>query len=481
MASWIRAALTVFVALSGLGTPARSAAQAAGPVVAIEGESLTVTGPEDGALPRRFSLGCVPIAHRVDPAMVGGPSVFWLHVACTTKVLRIELSPAGAVVVAEVHLAYPVVGSHETESDTWLEFADGSGRSIRMVTPQLVPSPALGAVPPPPPPGAAGTAPSPPERRPIVGSVSGVNLEERTCVINVGSDHGVYEGATVVMSAAEITLDRESVVVGQVQRTTADSALVALPYNARVEVGQRAELGDRRSRSTRPALGEWPYRASLRLNVRPALVLNNVGVTAAVDAEALLHAGVGVFALRLSSTGFTAARREEPSPYGYDDADTGADFGFGGAFVLGGVDVGFLSVALGVGVSAAFRENDDDISGFMEPVVTMPLRMRVGMEDGIHGELTSLFAFQGGELRWLGIEVRGQLPAGRLWLFVEGAGGFLPTFHAIAGARFALRGNGQPGSWSLRVGIGGAGTTALSPADTVRVGPALHVGFDTRL
>ncbi len=467
--------------------PSAPPAQGAAPEVVVQGRALTLTSP--GALPRRFTLACDPVAQRLeaDPARAG---FHWLYVACAQRVFRIEIGPEGPAIVNETALERSVVGSHDTDTDTWLELEGGGARSIR----DLRSAAQASGLPPVP---AAPTAPAAPAgTRPagdllaqprvavdaptgiVVGAVTELRPEDRAFVIDLGSEDGLHAGMRVAVSSGGVTLERENVVVARVTSTTAHSALVALSYNDRVQVGQRVELADARSRSTSLRVGEWPYRAALRLNLRPALVVDNLGTTLEFDGEALVHLGVGMLALRVSPTGYASARRD-PSGYG----DTGANFGFGGAYLLGGVDLGFVSAGLGVGVARVFRDAGylEESPELLEPVLTLPFRVRVGREDGAHGEATQIVGIQDERLQWLGVEVRGQLPIGPIWLFVDAAGGRLPAFHGIVGARVPLRGNGEPGSWSLRVGAGAAGTTYQSPAEELRVGPAIQVGLDARL
>jgi len=473
-------------------TPATSPFQ-----VEVRGAALFV-GAAD-SVPRRLALPCEPI---VQQQVVDANSIR-LYLACAQRVLVLDVATTGVAIMDDVALRSAVRGSHEVSGQTWLELEDGSAQRIdapssasALAQPTVtataapaapipsVPSPAapIPGVPSPAAPAAASTA--------VTGRVSQLRPQDRAFVVNLGSADGLTPGMRIAVSSGDHEAADAHVVTGAVRSTTDHSALVSLAYDEQVAVGQRAEIADRVGRTASRRIGEWPYRLSIRGDLRPSLVLDGVGANLALEGEATLHQGIGVVTLRLSSSGVSFAKRTvDASSY---DGDTGADFGFGGGYVLGGVDLGFVAVSAGVGVTRLYEEEVGRyVSGTgswvvvtpagFTPALTFPLRLRIGREDSIHAEVTQIAGYERSRLRWLGVEARLLVPAGPVWIFGEGAGGRMPAFHGTAGVRVPLSGNGGPGSVLLNVGAGAAGTTEQTEAQTTRVGPAVQVGLERRL
>jgi len=463
-------------------TPATSPFQ-----VEVRGAALFV-GAAD-SVPRRLALPCEPI---VQQQVVDANSIR-LYLACAQRVLVLDVATTGVAIMDDVALRSAVRGSHEVSGQTWLELEDGSAQRIDAsssasslaqptVTATAAPAAPIPSVPSPAAPAAASTA--------VTGRVSQLRPQDRAFVVNLGSADGLTPGMRIAVSSGDHEAADAHVVTGAVRSTTDHSALVSLAYDEQVAVGQRAEIADRVGRTASRRIGEWPYRLSIRGDLRPSLVLDGVGANLALEGEATLHQGIGVVTLRLSSSGVSFAKRTvDASSY---DGDTGADFGFGGGYVLGGVDLGFVAVSAGVGVTRLYEE---EVTRYESgtgsrvvvtpagstPALTFPLRLRIGREDSIHAEVTQIAGYERSRLRWLGVEARLLVPAGPVWIFGEGAGGRLPAFHGTAGVRVPLSGNGGPGSVLLNVGAGAAGTTEQTEAQTTRVGPAVQVGLERRL
>lgn len=430
----------------------------------IDGLNLVVPGE----LPRRIALPCAPTFH----ASVGARLV----VACQDRVITLAFRAGQPELSADRRVGSPVTGSHLVAEELWLELSDGSAVAASTVA---TPEPLVAAssvqqpteIPPPPP---TNTTPAVPRNATVpleIARGQATEVTADTVVIDVGEDQGLEVGMTVVFRSSEQDeagwASRQQV-VGEVDAVQASRARVRIGWGEIVRVGDEAfpsSVGPTR-RLAGPPQSDRAW--TVRINLHTLVPTDNLGISLAVEGFARRRIRkIGFVGIHVRPTGFSVA--------------SGNNFGFGGGYIMAGVSTRLFGVGSGVGIESTFLNRFfGGSSGGYRPYVTFPTRLRIGSEDGVFWSLTTLIAFAEEQMQFLGVETEFQFPiVSGSWLFFEGSGGRLPTWHTIMGVRHRLSGNGGPGSLLLRVGLGVAGITDFSPGGLL-IGPSVSAGIEAR-
>lgn len=424
----------------------------------VEGDRLILPGD----LPRAITLPCTPTYHAAHGTR--------LYAACGARLLIIDVE--GPTLVADRVLETPVSGVHQSGDRVWLELSDGRALAADSVGDATLTPPPPPETAPPPPLEPTPTIPPPPSSntsawtQPRPGRV--LSLVDGVAVVDLGRDDGLVVGRRVTFGSPDPgdPWGGTAQVVGVVDAVSPDRSRVQLGFGEQVEEGDEVRVTEAppTARRAGPPRGarDWAVGATLRA-FTPA---QDLGLSLSVGAHVWRRLGrVGFAEAHLRPTGFSVAK--------------GDDFGFGGGYVLFGIDMPLFAAGAGVGVEQILHEDFGFVDGY-RPAVTFPVRARFGSEDGVMFELTTLLGVVYSETQFLGVDVEMQAPILRgSWLFVEGGGGRLPYWNTHVGVRHRLGGNGEAGTTFLRAAAGVAGTTEKTPA-RFRLGPSLSVGFESR-
>jgi hypothetical protein len=358
----------------------------------------------------------------------------------------------------------------------WMEVAHTEARPIGAVVPGDA--------------GAVGTAGTPTvlaaaaSGRATVPQGEVVEARPKAVVVSLGSDHGLALGdhvelftvETVTVVGRPVTQERTAA-IGVVEALAGDRAEVRLGFGERVPDGTRARPTTRPSTENLIAPPRQGGLYEIQAFVRPFVPLGRLGFGVLSDAS-LTYRGTRHWFLRVVM---------EPAGFGTGEEEVIGAFG---AAMLAGYDHPYFGMGIGLGMMQVNRPVGDITT--TQTGLALGQTVRFGAIDGLKLEVTNMLVLvetgsgtvTRDELRWGSALASLQIPiVPDGWIVTRAGGGRPGHIFFDAGLRWAVRGDGGPGSLFLVPSLGGVWLRRwdrTSGRSIQRAGPAVGLGVEWR-